>query len=125
MAGNPTKGVVSVHLEKPRSSFAVNLRRLVYFHHSSAREAAKILGVSEHAISAWLTEKRKPGLDSIMRMAGLYDIDPRLLSGDPLAFAMELADPARIENAEANILHAARGVGAVTPLRRKRARTEV
>jgi hypothetical protein len=65
-------------------------------------------------MSAWMTEKRKPGLDSIMRIAGLYDVDPRLLSGDPLAFARELADSARIENAEANILQAAHGVGAVT-----------
>ena len=44
---------------------------------------------------------------------------------DQLAFAKELADPERIEHAEANILHAARGVGAVTSLRRKRARKEV
>ena len=57
-----------------------------------------------------------------MRIAGLYDIDPRLLSGDPLAFARDLADPARIEHAEANILHAERGIGTVTPLRRKAAR---
>ena len=125
VTGSLTEGVVSVSVEKLPSSFAVNLRRLLYFHHSSAREAAKILGVSEHAMSAWLTEKRKPGLDSIMRIAGLYDIDPRLLSRDPLAFAKELADPERIKHAEANILHAARGVGAVTPLRRKRARKEV
>jgi transcriptional regulator with XRE-family HTH domain len=125
VAGNLTEGIVSVSREKPPSSLALNLRRLIYFHHSSAREAAKILGVSEHAMSAWLTEKRKPGLDSIMRIAGLYDIDPRLLSGDPLAFARELSEPARIEHAEANILHAARGVGAVTPFRRQGARTEV
>jgi hypothetical protein len=44
-------------------------------------------------MSAWLTEKRKPGIDSVMRIAGLYDVDPRLLSGDQLAFAKELADP--------------------------------
>jgi transcriptional regulator with XRE-family HTH domain len=124
VTGSLTEGVVSVSREKSPSSFAVNLRRLVYFHHSSAREAAKILGVSEHAMSAWLTERRKPGLDSIMRIASLYDIDPRLLSGDPLAFARELADPARSEHAEAN-MHAASGVGAVTPFRRKGARTEV
>ena len=42
-------------------------------------------------MSAWLTEKRKPGIDSVMRIAGLYDIDPRLLSGDQLEFAKELA----------------------------------
>jgi transcriptional regulator with XRE-family HTH domain len=123
--GELTEGVAKLSVEKQPSNLAVNLRRLIYFPHSSAREAARTLGVSEHAMSAWLTEKRKPGLDSIMRIAGLYDIDPRLLSGDPLAFARDLADPARIEHAEANILHAARGVGAVTPFRRKGARAEV
>jgi len=106
-------------MRNPPSDFAVNLRRLIYFHHWSAREAAKIIGISEHAMSAWLTEKRKPGIDSVMRIAGLYDVDPRLLSGDQLAFAKELADPDRIQHAETNVGHAARGVGAVTPLRRK------
>ena len=70
-------------------------------------------------MSAWLTEKRKPGIDSVMRIAGLYDLDPRLLSGDQLAFAKELADPERIQHAEVNIGHAAPGVGTVSPLRRK------
>jgi hypothetical protein len=70
-------------------------------------------------MSAWLTEKCKPGIDSVMRIAGLYDIDPRLLSGDQLAFANELADPDRIQHAEANIGHAARS-GTDTPLRRTR-----
>jgi len=121
VSGDPTQGIASVSYEKPPSDFAVNLRRLIYFHHWSAREAAKVIGVSEHAMSAWLTEKRKPGIDSVMRIAGLYDIDPRLLSGDQLTFAKELADPDRIQHAEANIGHAARGVGTVTPLRRKSA----
>jgi transcriptional regulator with XRE-family HTH domain len=125
MTGNLTRGVVSITVEQPAADFAVNMRRLIYFHHWSAREAAKILGVSEHAISAWLTEKRKPGLDSMMRIAGIYDIDPRLLSGEQLDFAQELADPDRIKNAEANVRHAGPGKGAVTPLRRKRVREEV
>jgi transcriptional regulator with XRE-family HTH domain len=107
-----------VHIARSRR-FAVNLRRLIYFHHWSGREAAKVIGVSEHAMSAWLTEKRKPGIDSVMRIAGLYDIDPRLRSGDQLAFAKELADPERIRHAEVNIGHAAFGVGTVSPLRRK------
>jgi hypothetical protein len=57
-----------------------------------------------------------------MRIAGVYDVDPRLPSGDPFAFARDLADPNRIQYAEANIVHAGRGVGVVTPLRRKRTR---
>ena len=117
-------GMAAVSRQGPPSNFAVNLRRLIYFHHWSAREAAKVIGVSEHAMSAWLTEKRKPGIDSVMRIAGLYDIDPRLLSGDQLAFAKELADPDRIQHAEANIGHAVRGVGVVTPMRRQKTREE-
>ena len=122
--GLPTGGIAHVTYEKPPSDLAVNLRRLIYFHHWSAREAAKVIGVSEHAMSAWLTEKRKPGIDSVMRIAGLYDIDPRLLSGDQLAFAKELADPERIQHAEANIGHAAKGGGVVTPLRRQKTHGE-
>jgi transcriptional regulator with XRE-family HTH domain len=99
------------------SNLALNLRRLVFFHHPTAKDAAGVIGVSEHAMSAWLTDKRKPGRDSLLRVAAIYDFDPRLLSGDPLAFARELADPGRISNAEENILHRDT-VGAVTPLRR-------
>lgn len=99
------------------SNLALNLRRLVFFHHPTAKDAAGVIGVSEHAMSAWLTGKRKPGLDSVMRIAAIYDVDPRLLSGDPLAFARQLADPGRITNAEENILHRDADSG-VTPLRR-------
>jgi len=122
VAGIPADGIARVSHERPPSDFAVNLRRLIYFHHWSAREAAKVIGVSEHAMSAWLTEKRKPGIDSVMRIAGLYDIDPRLLSGDQLAFAKELAEPDRIGHAEANVGHVVRGVGSVSPMRRKGSR---
>jgi transcriptional regulator with XRE-family HTH domain len=117
-------GTARVSYEQPPSDFAVNLRRLIYFHHGSAREAARVIGVSEHAISAWLTEKRRPGIDSVMRIAGVYDIDPRVLSGDQLAFAEELADPERIQHAETNVGHATRGVGVVTPMRRTKTREE-
>jgi transcriptional regulator with XRE-family HTH domain len=65
------------------SNLALNLRRLVFFHHPTAKDAAGVIGVSEHAMSAWLTDKRKPGRDSLLRVAAIYDFDPRLLSGDP------------------------------------------
>ena len=60
---------------------------------------------------------------SVMRIAGLYDIDPRLLSGDQLAFAKELADPTAFST-RADIGHATRGIGVVTPLRRRKTREE-
>jgi predicted transcriptional regulator len=33
---------------------------LLFFHHATAREAARALDVSEHAVSAWLRGKRRP-----------------------------------------------------------------
>jgi transcriptional regulator with XRE-family HTH domain len=83
--------------------FQLNLRRLLFFHHPSAREAARALGVSEHAVSAWLTGKRRPSLDALLKIAETYDIDSRLLMGDPLEFARHLGERERILTAERNL----------------------
>jgi len=127
LSSGPTPAIIASHAfadeSEPLPSPGVpETSRFIDTCHASAREAAKVIGVSEHAMSAWLTEKRKPGIDSVMRIASLYDIDPRLLSGDQLAFARDLADPDRIQHAETNIGHVEEGVGAVTPLRRKSGR---
>jgi transcriptional regulator with XRE-family HTH domain len=78
-------------------------RRLLFFHHPSAREAARALGVSEHAVSAWLTGKRRPNLDALVKIAETYDIDSRVLMGDPLDFARHLGERERILTAERNL----------------------
>lgn len=80
-----------------------NLRRLVYFHHKSAREAADVLKTSERTLSAWMTGARVPAYENLMKLAGVYRIDPAALDGDPLKFAKQLADPERIERAEYEI----------------------
>ena len=74
-----------------------------FFHHESAREAAQVLGVSEHAASAWLSGKSRPALTALMKVAQLYDVDTRLLMGDPLDFAAELGRRERIEATERNL----------------------
>ena len=84
-------------------NFRSNLRRLLFFHHASAREAARALGVSEHAVSAWLTGKRRPNLDALVKIAETYDIDSRVLMGDPLEFARHLGERERILTAERNL----------------------
>ena len=80
-----------------------NLRRLIYFHHESAREAAAVIGVTEQAISGWLRGKRDQSMPVLMRMAEIYDVDPRVLIADPVEFAQVLADPDRMRRAEENI----------------------
>lgn len=84
-------------------NFQLNLRRLLFFHHPSAREAARTLGVSEHAVSAWLTGKRRPNVDALVKIAETYDIDSRVLMGDPLEFARHLGERERILTAERNL----------------------
>ena len=78
--------------------FPENLRRLLYFHHRSAKEAAQSLGVSEHAVSAWLTGKRRPSGSHMLKIALRYHFDLTILAeGDLVEFASELARPERIE----------------------------
>src|SRR5436190_490058 len=104
-------------------SFKTNLRRLLSFHHETAREAALVLDVSEHTVSAWLTGKRMPGRDGLLKLADIYDIDTRLLMGDPVEFAASLADPERIAKAEANIGKASGPSAPVVRLVRKKKKT--
>ncbi len=77
-----------------------NLRRLVYFHHRSAREFAETLGTTERAVSAWLNGKREPSYKTVTALAHVYGVDPVTLDGDPYKFAARLADPDRIEATE-------------------------
>jgi transcriptional regulator with XRE-family HTH domain len=85
------------------ANFQLNLRRLLFFHHASAREAARALRVSEHTVSAWLTGKRRPNLDALVKIAETYDVDSRVLMGDPLEFARHLGERERILTAERNL----------------------
>jgi transcriptional regulator with XRE-family HTH domain len=96
------EGVQSLKEER-MENFRLNLRRLLFFHHATAREAARALDVSEHAVSAWLRGKRRPNLDALVKIAETYDIDSRVLMGDPLEFARHLGERERILTAERNL----------------------
>ena len=95
-------------LNKP-SSYQINLRRLLFFHHESAREAAAVVGVTEQAVSGWLRAKRAQSAEVMLRLAEIYDIDPRTLHMDPLDFAEILGNRSRVAHAETNIAAAKRG----------------
>jgi transcriptional regulator with XRE-family HTH domain len=85
---------------------AVNIRRLIFFHHRSQREAARALGLSEHTVSRWLTGKTEPDSQALMRMAEIYGINPYRLNADPTEFAKDLADAERIKEAEREVFEA-------------------
>jgi transcriptional regulator with XRE-family HTH domain len=89
-----------------RTNLALNLRRLVFFHHETARDAARVIGVAEQTLSAWITGKREPATKQLFRIAELYEVDPSKLNGDPLIFAEILGNPTRIKLAEENLRRA-------------------
>jgi transcriptional regulator with XRE-family HTH domain len=90
-------------LEVAVENLPLNLHRLLLFHHRSAKEAARALGVSENSVSAWLGGTREPSGRILLRLGAMYDIDPRKLTGDPYEFAAVLGDAERIRHAEANL----------------------
>jgi transcriptional regulator with XRE-family HTH domain len=90
-------------LEVAVENFPLNLHRLLLFHHRSAKEAARALGVSENSVSAWLGGTREPSGRILLKLGDVYDIDPRKLTGDPYEFAAALGDGERIRRAEANL----------------------
>jgi transcriptional regulator with XRE-family HTH domain len=96
-------GVKKLNKPEPRSNFQINLRRLLFLHHDSARDASAVIGVTEQAVSGWLRGKRKQTLDTLMRVAVIYEIDPRDLDADPRDFLAVLADTSRYDIAEGNI----------------------
>src|SRR4051812_42707451 len=89
------------------TEFQTNLRRMILFDYGSNREAAKALGVTERTISQWLTGKRYPSGQGMMAIHKTFEIAPRDLDLDPIAFAQKLADPVRMQ-AVIDSAHAAR-----------------
>jgi transcriptional regulator with XRE-family HTH domain len=63
--------------DKPDAAFVENLRRLLAFHFRSNREAAKALGVTEHAVGLWLNGKRRPGAEALIAIDRTLGVSPR------------------------------------------------
>jgi transcriptional regulator with XRE-family HTH domain len=80
----------------PDPNFATNLRRLIHFEHRSGKEAAAALGVTEATISRWITGRRYPSAEALIKIDRRYGISPRDLDSDPVEFAQRLADPDRM-----------------------------
>ena len=59
-----------------------NLPRLLGMHNLSAREASELLNISQVALSAISTGKRKPRLDTLMTVAGFFEVPADRLMTD-------------------------------------------
>jgi len=83
------------------SRFGENLARVLGLHALTGRQAARLLGVSEQAVSEWLTGKREPGTASLTRIASSFEIDALRLMNEPFSAVLpQLADPDRFERVE-------------------------
>src|SRR6266545_2963636 len=83
------------------SRFGDNFARVLGLHALTGRQAAQFLGVSEQAVSEWLTGKREPGTSSLVQIASSFEVDALRLMNEPFASVLpQLADPDRFERVE-------------------------
>ena len=73
-------------------------------HNLSAREASELLDVSQVALSAISTGKRKPSLGTLMSIAGFFEVSAdKLLTSSFEDLLRELCDPERFARVEEKI----------------------
>src|SRR5829696_9332916 len=81
-----------------------NLPRLLGLHNLSAREASELLNVSQVALSAISTGKRKPSLSTLMTLTGFFEVSADKLMTAPFEDLLgELCDQERYLRVEEKI----------------------
>ncbi len=78
------------------SPVQVNLLRLFRWHALGNRDAARLLGATDHTVGGWLSGKSAPGTEYLLSVANLFGVDPRDLHADPRDFGARVADPDRL-----------------------------
>jgi transcriptional regulator with XRE-family HTH domain len=81
-----------------------NLTRLFGLHALSNRDAAKLLGASPQAISAWTVGNRMPSAEYLLAIGRIFEVNPTaLLDLEPHQLVESLADPQRFRRVEQRI----------------------
>jgi transcriptional regulator with XRE-family HTH domain len=85
-----------------KENFSKNLRTLLGVHALTAKEAARLTGVSVNALSSWMTGGRDPSLASMQKLAAFFEVDAfKLLGQYTGSFLLEeLADLDRWQRVE-------------------------
>jgi transcriptional regulator with XRE-family HTH domain len=84
--------------------FGENFARVLGLHNLTGRQAARLLGVSEQAVSEWLTGKREPGTTNLVQIASRFEVDAVSLVSEPFTAVLpQLADPDRFDRVEKRI----------------------
>jgi transcriptional regulator with XRE-family HTH domain len=98
--------------------FPDNLFRILGLHRLTAREAARILDISESALGKWGTGARRPSFDTALRVSDFFGLPANRLAQAEFEdlLANELADPDRFRAVETKLRHARTGLNAVEHL---------
>jgi transcriptional regulator with XRE-family HTH domain len=84
--------------------FAFNFGRLLALHGCTQQRAAELLGVSRTTIANWVGGTKEPNLSSLMKLAGVFEIDPVRFAQVPFVELLEdLLDVPRFIRVEAKV----------------------
>lgn len=79
-------------------SIAKNIKVLREHHNMSQNDLAKMLEVTDRAVSAWETGVKEPRIKNMRKIADLFDIPlPEIVSGDLEAYYKNKDSPASAE----------------------------
>ena len=98
--------------------FRNNLSRILGLHNLTARDAAKILGLSQSTVAKWATGGRQPSFATALKLGDFFGVPADRLATAEFTDLLEheLADPERFEAVETRIHHARAGLRAVEHL---------
>ena len=86
-------------------AFVENFERLLGLHHLTAKQAARMTGITESTLSKWSSGKRSPSFESAITVGETFGIEPGRLAKARFEdlLAHELADPERYREVEKRI----------------------
>jgi transcriptional regulator with XRE-family HTH domain len=98
--------------------FSDNLNRLLGMHDLTAREAAKILGLSQSTFAKWGTGLRQPSFATALKVGEFFGVPADRLATAEFEDLLqnELADPERFQAVETRIQYARSGIRPVEDL---------
>jgi transcriptional regulator with XRE-family HTH domain len=98
--------------------FRNNLSRILGLHNLTARDAAKILGLSQSTVGKWGTGLRQPSFATALKVGEFFGVPADRLATAKFTDLLEheLADPERFEAVETRIHHARAGLRPIEDL---------
>ena len=94
--------------------FGANLRKLLALHELTGAQAAKVLGTTPQAVSAWLQGRRPPSSKSLFAIGQVFGIDPtRLANEDTQTLLPVFGDQDRYAETQARLQMQLRSLKAV------------